>query len=113
MNERARRTRRFISPEILHKDLARALEDAPALPFPDPRRSRAGRLGSRLLVVFQIAVFIGAVMIPIAAVAADPAAPPEAAPAEAVAPDPTPEPTPTHTRTDPRPDTRAHPRPDP
>ena len=61
MNERARRTKRFVSPDRLHKDLENALAASPSIPFPDPHKSRASRLGSRLLVFFQIVVFIGAV----------------------------------------------------
>ena len=113
MNERARRTKRFVSPDRLHKDLENALAASPSIPFPDPHKSRASRLGSRLLVLFQIVVFIGAVMIPLAAVAADPAAAPEAAPAEAAAaPDPTPEPTPDPTP-EPTPEPTPAPTPDP
>ena len=113
MNERARRTKRFVSPDRLHKDLENALAASPSIPFPDPHKSRASRLGSRLLVLFQIVVFIGAVMIPLAAVAADPAAAPDPAPAEAAAaPDPTPEPTPDPTP-EPTPEPTPAPTPDP
>ena len=113
MNERARRTKRFVSPDRLHKDLENAWAASPSIPFPDPQKSRASRLGSRLLVLFQIVVFIGAVMIPLAAVAADPAAAPDPAPAEAAAaPDPTPEPTPDPTP-EPTPEPTPAPTPDP
>ena len=122
MNERARRTKRFVSPDRLHKDLENALAAAPSIPFPHPRKSRAGRIGSRLLVLFQIIVFIGAVMIPLAAVAANSPAAPEAAAAEATVPgphapsrhrDPTPAPTPrAYPGSDGCPDPRAHACPD-
>jgi outer membrane biosynthesis protein TonB len=113
MDERERQSKRLVQPTYLRRKLEEGASSGPSIPFPDPHRSRAGRLASRLAVLLQIVVLVGAVVIPVAAIAANPHASSDPAVPEATAtPEPTPEPTPDPTP-EPTPDPTPAPTPDP
>ena len=119
MDERARQSKRLVQPAQLRRKLEESREGGPFIVFPHPRRSRAGRLASRLLVLFQIVAFVSAVVIPVATLAADPPAatdPAVAAPEATATPEPTAEPTPDPTpepTPDPTPESTPDPTPEP
>jgi hypothetical protein len=89
MSERERRSIRTVTPSHLRQGLEDQASTPVVLP-PNLRRSRAERLGSRLIVLLQVFVFVAVIVIPAGAVARTTTSQPTPAGDEATPPDPAP-----------------------